>query len=301
MDNQILLVGTGALATLFACRLSAAGIKAGMLGTWPAGLEALNRQGARLLGPDGMEDVFQVQASAQAEDFRNVRLALVLVKAWQTERAAEQLTRCLAADGLAVTLQNGLGNYEILARTLGRRRVALGVTTTGATLLGPGLVRPGGEGTISLEIRPGIDALESLLRQAGFKIEMVKDARSLAWGKVVINAAINPVTALLRAPNGVLLERPEARWLMSRLAREAAAVATAEGIRLPYKDPVGAAREVARRTAANYSSMLQDVRRGARTEIDAICGAVVRTGKAHGIDVPANQVCWQLIRALSPT
>lgn len=301
MDNQILLVGTGALATLFACRLSAAGIKAGMLGTWPAGLEALSRQGARLLGPDGMEDVFQVQASAQAEDFRNVRLALVLVKAWQTERAAEQLARCLAADGLAVTLQNGLGNYEILARTLGRRRVALGVTTTGATLLGPGLVRPGGEGTISLEIRPGIDALESLLRQAGFKIEMVKDTRSLAWGKVVINAAINPVTALLRAPNGVLLERPEARWLMSRLAREAAAVATAEGIRLPYKDPVGAAREVARRTAANYSSMLQDVRRGARTEIDAICGAVVRTAKAHGIDVPANQVCWQLIRALSPT
>lgn len=301
MGNQILLVGTGALATLFACRLSAAGIKAGMLGTWPAGLEALSRQGARLLGPDGMEDVFQVQASAEPEDFRNVRLALVLVKAWQTERAAEQLARCLAADGLAVTLQNGLGNYEILARTLGRRRVALGVTTTGATLLGPGLVRPGGEGTISLEIRPGIDALESLLRQAGFKIEMVKDTRSLAWGKVVINAAINPVTALLRAPNGVLLERPEARWLMSRLAREAAAVATAEGIRLPYKDPVSAAREVARRTAANYSSMLQDVRRGARTEIDAICGAVVRTAKTHGIDVPANQVCWQLIRALSPT
>lgn len=301
MDNQILLVGTGALATLFACRLSAAGIKTGMLGTWPAGLEALSRQGARLLGPDGMEDVFQVQASAQTEDFRNVRLALVLVKAWQTERAAEQLTRCLAADGLAVTLQNGLGNYEILARTLGRRRAALGVTTTGATLLGPGLVRPGGEGTISLEIRPSMDALEGLLRQAGFKIKMVKDARSLAWGKVVINAAINPVTALLRAPNGVLLERPEARWLMSRLAEEAAAVATAEGIRLPYKDPVGAAREVARQTATNYSSMLQDVRRGARTEIDAICGAVVRRGKAHGIAVPANQVCWQLIRALSPT
>ncbi len=296
---QILIVGTGALATLFASRLSAAGVKVGMLGTWPAGLEALQRDGARLLGPDGVENIFHVHAGAEPADFRGVHLALVLVKAWQTERAAMQLTRCLAADGLAVTLQNGLGNYEILARTLGLRRAALGVTTTGATLLGPGLVRPGGEGVVSLQPHPRMDALVSLLQQAGFNVQVAEDARALVWGKVIINAAINPVTALLRVPNGALLERPDARWLMSRLASEAAAVANAEGIHLPYKDPVAAARDVARRTAANYSSMLQDVRRGAPTEIDAICGAVVRTGQAHGIASPVNQVCWHLVRALS--
>jgi len=300
LERRILIVGTGALATLFASRLSAAGVTVGMLGTWPAGLEALQREGARLLGPDGIENAFRVQASAEPADFRGAHLALVLVKAWQTERAAAQLMHCLAADGLAVTLQNGLGNYEILARTLGVQRAALGVTTTGATLLGPGLVRPGGDGIVSLQNHPGMDVLTSLLRQAGFNVQQVADARALAWGKVIINAAINPVTALLRVPNGMLLERADARWLMSRLASEAADVATAEGIRLPYKDPVAAARDVARRTADNYSSMLQDIRRGARTEIDAICGAVVRTGQAHGMAAPVNQVCWRLVRALSP-
>jgi len=300
IERSILIVGTGALATLFASRLSAAGVTVSMLGSWPAGLEALQRDGARLLGADGIENAFRVQASAKPSDFRGAHLALVLVKAWQTERAAAQLAHCLAPDGLAVTLQNGLGNYEILARTLGPQRVALGVTTTGATLLGPGLVRPGGDGIVSLQNHPGLDALVSLLQQAGFNVQMVEDTRTLAWGKVIINAAINPVTALLRVPNGMLLERADARWLMSRLASEAAAVAMAEGVCLPYRDPVAAALEVARRTAANYSSMLQDVRRGARTEIDAICGAVVRIGQTHGMAAPVNQVCWRLVRALSP-
>lgn len=300
MSDKILIVGTGALATLFASRLSASGAPVGMLGTWQAGLDSLRREGARLVGPGGIEESFRVQVSDNPADFRGVRLALVLVKAWQTERAAAQLAQCLAPDGLAVTLQNGLGNHEILARNLGLPRAALGVTTTGATLLGPGLARPGGEGLISLEAHARIEGLESLLRQARFDVRIVEDARTLAWSKVVINAAINPVTALLRVPNGALVKRPEARWLMSHLAGEAATVAAAEGIHLPYANPAHAAADVARKTAMNYSSMLQDVRRGARTEIDAICGAVVRTGEQHGLSAPLNHVCWRLVQALSP-
>ncbi len=300
MENKILIVGTGALATFFAARLSSSGAAVGMLGTWQAGLDSLRSEGARLVGPGGVEDAFQVQVSDRPEDYRGVRLALVLVKSWQTERAAAQLARCLDPDGAAITLQNGLGNHEILARALGLPRVALGVTTTGATLLGPGLVRPGGEGVVSLEKHPRLVLLEKLLRQAGFKVQVVNDARGLAWGKVVINAAINPLTALLRVPNGALLERPGARWLMSHLAGEAASVAAADGVHLPYVDPANAAADVARKTAANYSSMLQDIRRGARTEIDAICGAVVRTGERYGVATPFNRTCWQLIQALSP-
>jgi 2-dehydropantoate 2-reductase len=140
--------------------------------------------------------------------------------------------------------------------------------------------------------------VEAALRSAGFQIEIVEEARSLAWGKVVINAAINPLTALLSIPNGELLERPAARRLMHALAREAAQVAEAEGVQLPFSDPAAAAEDVARRTAANFSSMLQDVRRGARTEIGVICGAIVRRGETHGIVTPVNEMCWQLVRAL---
>jgi 2-dehydropantoate 2-reductase len=296
---EILIVGTGALASLFAARLGLAGQTVSMLGTWQAGLEALRSQGARLVGADGSEQAVPVHATADPAELRGARFALGLVKAWQTERAARQLAECLAGDGLALSLQNGLGNREILARELGPGRAALGVTTTGATLLGPGLARPGGEGKTSLEQKQALAPLAGALGAAHFHIETVPDAESLAWGKLVVNAAINPLTAILRIPNGELLQHPPARKLMGGLAREAAAVAAAEGIRLPFANPAQAAEEVARQTAANHSSMLQDLLRGAPTEIDAICGAVVERAQAHGTAVPINRACWRLVRALA--
>ena len=297
--ETILIVGTGALACLFAARLSRAGYSITMLGSWKAGLDALQSHGARLLDPDGNEHRFPVLVTADPRECRGVRHALVLVKAWQTEQAAGQLRECLADDGLAVTLQNGLGNREALARSLDSSRVALGVTTTGATLLGPGLVREGGEGSISMERHQALDPIEGALRAADFHVNGVEDAQSLIWGKLVINAAINPLTAILRVPNGRLLELPSAREMMASLAMEAARVAEADLVPLPFPDPVAAAEDVARRTADNHSSMLQDVLRGAPTEIDAICGAVVKIGQKHGIETPTNWACWKLVKAVA--
>jgi len=300
LKQPILIVGTGALATLFGARLSAAGHPVTMLGSWENGLQALVEYGARLVDADGVERAYPVEATSDPVDCRMARYALVLVKSWQTERVARQLADCLAEDGLALTLQNGMGNRELLGGALGLPRVALGVTTTGATLLGPGLARAGGEGVISVEAHPGLGPLQAALTGAGFKVQVVNDADTLVWGKLVINAAINPLTALLRVPNGELLQRPAAHFLMGVLAQEAAAVATAQGIHLPFEDAVRAAEDVARKTARNHSSMFQDVRRGAPTEIDAICGAITQTGEKLGVSTPVNRVCWQLTRASLP-
>jgi 2-dehydropantoate 2-reductase len=127
---------------------------------------------------------------------------------------------------------------------------------------------------------------------------MVPEADSLVWGKLAINAAINPLTALLRIPNGELLARPSARSLMAAAAREAAAVATALGVRLAYPDPAAAVEAVARLTAANHSSMLQDVLRGAPTENDAICGPAVEAGERCGVSTPVLRTLGLLIKAL---
>ena len=296
--NNILIVGTGALATLFAARLSQAGYSITMLGSWKAGLDALQTDGARLVDSDGIEHPFKVQAISNPHECRGFKHVLVLVKAWQTGQIAEHLKECLAEDGIVVTLQNGLGNRESLARSLGMDRVALGTTTTGATLLGPGLVREGGEGSISMERNQVLSSIEEALRSANFNVKLVEDVQSLIWGKLVINAAINPLTAILRVPNGKLLELASARDMMKALATETAQVAEAEKIHLPFPDPMGAAEEVARRTSTNHSSMLQDVLRGAPTEIDAICGAVVTKGQKHDIDTPANWACWKLVKAM---
>src|ERR1043166_2244701 len=114
MNSQILIVGTGALATLFAARLAQAGNQITMLGTWKAGLDALRKNGARLVDAEGNQYQFEVHMTDNPRECKGIKYALVLVKAWQTERVAEQLKECLAdaPRGLAVTLQNGLGNRE---------------------------------------------------------------------------------------------------------------------------------------------------------------------------------------------
>lgn len=298
---QILIVGTGALASLFAWRLARAGHEPAVFGTWQPGIAALREKGVRLADGRGSTQALPLRVIEDPAEVRGAQQAIVLVKSWQTERAADQLRQCLAPDGLAVTLQNGLGNYEILEHALGRERVALGSTTTGATLLGPGLVKAAGEGTVSIQTHPRLGRLEAALRSSGFQVEVVQNAKALVWSKLVINSAINPLTALLRVPNGELLKRPAARSLMRSLAEETAAVARAEHIELHIDDPAGFAEDVARKTEANYSSMLQDVRRGAPTEIEAICGAITRAGQRAGIPTPVNEVCWRLVQALAET
>jgi 2-dehydropantoate 2-reductase len=294
MNTGVLIVGSGALATLFAARLSAASVDVTMLGTWPEGLAALRMGGARLDG----EGSFTVRATDNPADCRGAKIALVLVKSWQTKRAAHQLADCLAEDGLVVTFQNGLGNYEILSGIIGLPRVSRGVTTLGAALLAPGFVCLSCRGVVTLEAHPKIAALEVYLLVAGFELSVVKDLLPFVWSKLIINAAINPLTALLRIKNGELLTIVPARELMGELARETASVAEALGVALPFSTPESAVEEVAQRTADNISSMLQDVLRGALTEVDAINGAVVRIGRQKNVLTPVNQVVWSLVTAL---
>jgi 2-dehydropantoate 2-reductase len=288
--NSILICGTGALATFFAARLSAIGMRVTMLGSWAEAIATLNEHGAKL-----GNSAYPVRAVSDPRECRGAELALVLVKAWQTERTARQLAECLSEAGIAVSLQNGLGNRETLTATLGLERVKGGITTSGATLLGPGYARPGGEGVTTLEAHPALDVLAAHLTESGLRVERSDAVESLVWGKLVINSAINPLTALFQIPNGKLLESPPAREMMAALARETAQVAAMQGINLPFGDPVVAVEEVARRTASNFSSMYQDVLRGAPTEIDAINGAVARLG---GENAPLNRAMWQLVRAL---
>ncbi|HLN61659.1 MAG TPA: 2-dehydropantoate 2-reductase, partial [Symbiobacteriaceae bacterium] len=200
--------------------------------------------------------------------------------------------------------RTGLGNAEALAGVLGPDRVLAGTTAQGATLLGPGRVAHGGNGPTRIAPwTPGgaaaleVERVAALFNRAGLAASTAADARPLLWAKLAVNCAINPLTAILRVTNGQLLERPDARRLMEAAAREAGAVAAACGVRL-REEPVAQAIAVAGATAANRSSMLQDVERGRRTEIDAISGAVARLGAEHGVGAPVNATLAELVRAL---
>jgi 2-dehydropantoate 2-reductase len=297
-DDRLLIVGTGAMACLFAGLLAEAA-DVTLLGTWSEGIQAVNASGIRL-HTEGGERVLRVGATDDLRACAGIRRALVLVKAWQTPRAAEQLLQCLAPDGVALSLQNGVGNWETLCESLGEARAAAGVTRMGAMLLAPGVVRLGGRGPTTLGAHERLGPLEQCLHAGGLEIERVDDLAGVLWGKLAVNAGINPVSALLRLRNGELLQRPGARAVMRQAAAEVQTVAEAMGIALPFPDAAEQAESAALASADNSSSMLQDVRRGARTEIDAINGAVVRMAEVACVQAPVNRLLWQLVSAMTP-
>jgi 2-dehydropantoate 2-reductase len=292
---EITIVGTGAMAMLFGGRLAKVGVKVHFLGKWKECIEAINQNGVCII-EDGSPRYYPAAASNDLENIQGTRTALVLVKSWQTEPAARLLSGFLSKDGVALTLQNGFGNWESLASSLGQDRVASGVTTYGATVIGPGSVRPGGDGIISIQNHPRIVDLIEMLRTADFTVEEVSDLSGLVWKKLIINVAINPLTGLFGVTNGKLLDSSAAVRIMDLAAQEAFLIATELGIKLDTEDPVQLAKEVAAATGDNISSMLQDLRRGAPTEIDALCGAVVNHGKDLGIATPVNEMLALLIK-----
>jgi len=296
--EEVLVVGTGAMACLLAGRLSAAQIPVVMMGSWQEGLSVLREKGVRIIEEDGREVVFPVRVTSNPADCRLARFALVLVKSWQTERAAQQLASCLPVNGVALTLQNGLGNREKLAAILGASKIAIGGTTATADLLEPGVVRTAGDQVLSVGIHGQLKPLSDMLGAAGFVVETILDINSLLWGNLIINATILPITAILGVSYGELLTRLAARNLLVSAAREAASVAVAKGIHLPFPDPVVATEAIARRSAVNRSSMFQDALRNMMTEVDFINGAIVQAGEQTGITTPINRTFWLFVSAL---
>jgi len=202
-------------------------------------------------------------------------------------------------DTPVLTLQNGLGNCELIAGAVGNARVLAGVTSEAATLLEEGKVVHVAEGITKIGAWTSCptDAAVELFKRAGFEVETNESPGQMVWEKVVVNAGINPLTALLNVPNGRLLELREVRQLMRDLVVEAAKVAGTEGYHFPYS-LVEQTEKICARTRDNISSMLQDIRAGKPTEIDAISGEILRRGEVASLSTPRTRMIWQLVTGL---
>jgi 2-dehydropantoate 2-reductase len=233
-----------------------------------------------------------------------VDAAVVTTKTPGTAWGAATAAKILARDGVALTIQNGLGNYETLVEHLGSERVAVGVIYVGAQLV-KGELRATGPGKVELgrptmsASRAKLDELGRLLRAGGMDVFVVDDAWPAVWRKVVTNAAVNPLTALIRRTNAELLTDVVASRVADGIAREVARVATASGVPIGEDDAVRQWRAMAALTGANRSSMLQDVEAGRPTEIDAISGAVAHEADRHGVEAPLNRAMTVLVSSLA--
>lgn len=238
-------------------------------------------------------------------DEKSVDAVVVCVKTPGTMWAAEVAQHVVSRDGVVLTIQNGLGNYETLVAAVGEARVAVGVIYVGARLedgqlhaTGPGKVelgRPSRDGA-----RRALETLAARLADGGMTVNVVQDAGASVWRKLATNAAVNPTTALFGYTNAELLADVAAARVADGLAAEVARVATAVGVAMNEGEARRWWREMAALTGANRSSMLQDVQAHRPTEVDAICGAVHREGERRGVSAPLNQAMTVLVGALAP-
>lgn len=287
---RVAVIGPGAMGCLYAARLAESGAKVFLVDYRMDRAERLGKSGITVEN-EGEPIVAHPKVVTHVPTGLN--LIIVLTKAYSTGSLR------FPPETPVLTLQNGLGNAEMLCSMLGSARVLAGATSEAVTLLDEGHVRHVAAGVTRLGAwtscapQPAVD----VLCQAGFDAEVTDAPGQLIWEKVAVNAGINPLTALLNVPNGVLLDITEVRQLMRDLVVETTKVASTEGYRFQHS-LVEFTEDICRKTKDNISSMLQDVRAGRQTEIDAISGEILRRAQLAALPTPRTRVVWQLVRGL---
>jgi len=295
-------VGAGAMGCLYGGHLAEAGVDVSLVDVWREHVDAINAKGLHMTGVSG-DRVVHVPATTDPETVGKVDLVLLFVKSYDTAQAMRDSGSLIGGDTCVLTLQNGLGNLEAITEVVGVGRVLGGTTSHGSTLVSPGEIRHAGVGptvigTLDGGSRSMAETAADMFNGAGLQTRVSGDVRGDIWGKVLVNLGINALTALTGLRNGQLLEIPELRLLMRLAVEEGMMVAEADGVDLSIIDHVAHVYEVAEATGANRSSMLQDVDRGRRTEIDALNGAVVGLGEKLGVETPVNRALTALVKGL---
>jgi len=287
---KVAVIGPGAMGCLYAARLSRGGIDTVLVDHRSDRAARLSNSGIRVESPEGE---YTAELKTVSSVPTNVDLAIVLVKS--------NFTNNLTFNGKTsvLTLQNGLGNVETLCTSAGSANLLAGVTSEAATLMGEGHVRHVARGLTRFGAWTScsVNAAQQALSKAGFQVEITDSPGQVIWEKTAINSGINPLTALLNITNGQILQIPEVRQLMRDLVVEAVKVASTEGYRFTHS-VVELAELMCTQTSDNVSSMLQDVRAGKPTEIEAISGEIIRRGLHAALPTPRTRVVWQLVKGL---
>ena len=299
---KIVIVGPGAMGCLFAAFLSKSKEEIWLLDKNKENAAKINENGISLEGVSGAW-LAKPRATAETSDIGKADLILICVKSFHTKQAVEQIKPLLGENTKILTLQNGMGNIEIIAELAGENRVIGGVTSEGATLIDTGKIRHAGRGetiigTIDGKTPVEMRSIREVFNKVGFQTKMSRDIKSLVWSKLIINVGINALTAITRLPNGKLPEFEGTKRILRDAVTEAVRVAKRKRIKLIYDDPLAKVEAVCEGTAVNLSSMLQDILRKKRTEIDYINGVIVRLGQELGIPVPTNKLLVDLVKTI---
>ena len=298
---NIVVLGAGAIGSLFGALLSKKN-NVILIGR-TSHVNAIRKNGLSIGGKTQLNVKISAKDSINSIPF-SVDLLIVTVKSYDTKSAVDQAKQIIRDRTVVLSLQNGLDNIKAIEHVVERRQIIAGVTTHGAFFSKPGCIKHTGAGKTILgeldgESSERIKNIETVFNQVGIKAVVSENIIKEIWVKAVINSCINPLTAFFGCRNGYILENPILEKIVETVCEESTSVANAYGVKLSYLDMVNKTKEVIRETSENYSSMLQSVRKGKKTEIDSINGALVNIGRTYSIDVPLNEILVSLVKTLS--
>jgi 2-dehydropantoate 2-reductase len=297
---KVLILGAGAMGCLYGAALHRAGADVVLVDVNRPHVDAINAHGLELETRAGTE-FLPIPARLPDEIAEPVDLVVVFTKTFHTDAALAGVAAAIGPDTWLLSLQNGLGNDKRLAAHAAQDRILVGSSSLPSDLVGPGKVRSHGEGGSKLYPAFGGDPafageICELLTRGGLPAVLEPDIHGAIWSKAIFNATMNPLCALTRRTPGFLGAHQESRALIRQLVDEGVAVANASGVMIPAQ-PIHDLTQVSVTDHADHeASMLQDVKAGRRTEVDAINGAIVEAARAAGVPAPLTETLWRLVK-----
>ncbi|MBU0549206.1 MAG: 2-dehydropantoate 2-reductase [Candidatus Omnitrophica bacterium] len=299
---KIVVAGPGAIGSLFASYLTRSKEEVWLLDKDKSRAEKLNQKGISIEGVSGSWHA-KVKVSVDPVEIGKADLLIVCVKSYDTRELINYAQAVVGENCSVLTLQNGIGNVEVISEALGKQNVFAGITSQGANLAEPGKLRHAGLGeTVIGSLDGKLTSEARLIRQlfndCRIPTRLSRDIKGALWSKLIINVGINALTAITHLKNGQLLEFEGTRSVMRQAVAEATKIAKRKRIKLQFDDALAKVEAVAQATANNISSMLSDVLKKKRTEIDFINGVIVRQGQSLGMPVVVNSILLDLVKTL---
>lgn len=302
-----ILGGGGAMGGMFGAYLAEAGNRVTLIDVVPEAVQKINRDGLTLEDkPSATSRTLKIAASSEPEKVGTVDLILNFVKCYHTEAAVTSALPMVGKDTVVMTLQNGWGNAPRIARIVGEDKVLVGLTYHSATLLEPGKVLHSGKGMTFMgelngQMSERLEAIRAAFAGAGLDVTTSDNILKEIYQKLSLNVCTLPTAALLRFQAHQLVEHQGTLDLMRALLKEVVAIAKAQGIEMDEQERWEAITGLLKRAVGAKGSMLQDVEKGRRTEIDVINGAMVEAGARLGIPTPYNHAMVWMVKSLEAT
>ena len=304
---KIVVIGTGAMGSLFAGYFAENNLDVWAYDVWKEHIAAIQNHGLRMTRRQQVQQV-RLKATSDPTDPGQVDLVLIFVKYGHTRQALQNSLPMIGPNTLVLTLQNGIGNVEILREEIPDDRILYGLTTLTSELVGPGHIEESFQGQgetyfwpLCGKVNDAIKQVGALFNQAGIHSEISADVELRIWKKLIINTCYNTLSAITHLKVGDLIDQDETFPILKGAVSEIVKIAQKKGIRLEESEALDFLEQVGEEARLHVPSMLVDVNHKRKTEIECLNGAVIREGKKLGVATHTNEVLYNLVRIIEST